>query len=76
MRVVIIGAGIGGLTLAQALRRTGVDVAVHDRDPAAEATGGYRLHLDERACAALQRHLAPEHYQVLSDAEVALGNDG
>lgn len=65
MRVIVIGAGIGGLALAQALRRAGIEVSVHDRDPAAEATGGYRLHLDERACAALQRHLAPAHYQAL-----------
>ncbi|MEV0384927.1 NAD(P)/FAD-dependent oxidoreductase [Nonomuraea sp. NPDC050643] len=65
MRVLIIGAGIGGLTLAQALRRGGIDVAVYDRDPRVEATGGYRLHLDERACSALRRHLTPAHYQAL-----------
>jgi len=40
-------------------------VRVHDRDPAVSATGGYRLHLDERACAALRRHLAPAHFQPL-----------
>jgi len=65
MRVVVIGAGIGGLTLAQALHRAGIDVSVHDRDPEAAATGGYRLHLDARACAALRRHLSPAHYQAL-----------
>lgn len=59
-KTVIIGAGMGGLVLAQALARAGDDVAVHDRDAAAAATGGYRLHLDARACAALRRHLAPE----------------
>ena len=56
----IVGAGMGGLVLAQALARAGDDVSVHDRDAAAAATGGYRLHLDARACAALRRHLAPE----------------
>ncbi|MGC5013765.1 FAD-dependent oxidoreductase [Streptosporangium sp. DT93] len=65
MRVLIIGAGMGGLTLAQALRRNGIDVVVHERDRALEATGGYRLHLDDRACAALRRRLAPDHYQAL-----------
>ncbi len=61
----MIGAGMGGLTLAQALRRNGIDVVVHERDQAVEATGGYRLHLNDPACAALRRHLAPGHYQAL-----------
>lgn len=65
MRVIVIGAGIGGLTLAQALDRGGLEVAVHDRDPHAAATGGYRLQLDQRACTVLGRHLAPAHYQAL-----------
>ncbi len=65
MRVVVIGAGVGGLVLAQALRRVGVAVSVHDRDAAAAATGGYRLHLDEGACATLRQHLDPALYQAL-----------
>ncbi len=65
MRAVVIGAGMGGLVLAQALRRVGVPVSVHDRDAAAAATGGYRLHLDERACATLRRYLDPALYQAL-----------
>ncbi|WP_170991243.1 FAD-dependent oxidoreductase [Herbidospora galbida] len=65
MRVLVIGAGMGGLTLAQALSRHGIEVVVHERDRAVESTGGYRLHLDDRACAALRRHLAPGHYRAL-----------
>ncbi len=65
MRVSVIGAGIGGLTLAQGLHRAGIDVAVHDKDPRIGATGGYRLALDAPACAALRRNLSPEHYQAL-----------
>jgi 2-polyprenyl-6-methoxyphenol hydroxylase-like FAD-dependent oxidoreductase len=65
MRVIVIGAGIGGLTLAHALRNAGIDVAVHDRDPRAEATGGYRLHLDDAACAVLRENLPPAAYQAL-----------
>lgn len=61
----IVGAGMGGLVLAQALARAGDDVSVHDRDAAAAATGGYRLHLDARACAALRRHLAPEVFAAI-----------
>ena len=65
MRVSVIGAGIGGLALAQGLHRAGIDVTVHDRDPHIAATGGYRLALDGPACAVLRRHLGPEHYQAL-----------
>jgi salicylate hydroxylase len=65
VKVVIIGAGIGGLALAQALHRAGDEVRIYDRDADISATGGYRLHLDDRACAALRRHLSPGHYQAL-----------
>jgi len=37
--VVIAGAGIGGLTLATALRRRGLDVVVLERAPALEDVG-------------------------------------
>ena len=65
MRVTVIGAGIGGLALAQALQRADIDVVVHDRDAHVGATGGYRLALDAPACDTLSRHLSPEHYQAL-----------
>lgn len=65
MRVVIVGAGIGGLALAQALHGRGIEVSVHDRDGDISATGGYRLHLDREACAALRRQLPPALHQAL-----------
>lgn len=65
MRVLVVGAGIGGLVLAQALHRVGHAVRVVDRDSSASATGGYRLHLDAIACAALRRALSSAHYQAL-----------
>ncbi|HEX8510727.1 MAG TPA: FAD-dependent monooxygenase, partial [Propionibacteriaceae bacterium] len=58
MRVVVVGAGIGGLVLAQGLVVEGHEVLVLERDADASATGGYRLHLDARACAVLQQVLA------------------
>ena len=65
MRVVIVGAGIGGLVLAQALSRRGVQASVHERDTSVSDTGGYRLHLDQAACAALRRSLPAALYQAL-----------
>ncbi|MET0189998.1 MAG: NAD(P)-binding protein, partial [Pseudonocardia sediminis] len=65
MRVIVIGAGIGGLTLAQGLRREGIDVAVHERDAAPSDTGGYRLHLSAVARAALARRLPPALFQAV-----------
>ncbi|MFE9581529.1 FAD-dependent oxidoreductase [Nocardia sp. NPDC006044] len=65
MRVVIIGAGIGGLVLARALRDEGVRVRVYERDAALADTGGYRLHLAPEACAALRRRVPAALYQAL-----------
>ncbi len=57
MRVGVAGAGIGGLTLAHALRRRGIDCVVLERDPSPEETAGYRLHVTEEAVAALAQVL-------------------
>lgn len=65
MQIIIVGAGLGGLTLAQALIRAGHDVAVLDRDADVDATSGYRITLDDQACAALRRHLTSDTYQAL-----------
>ena len=44
MKVVVIGAGLGGLALAQRLLAAGVDVQVYERDSAVEARfQGYRI---------------------------------
>ena len=59
MRVAIVGAGMGGLVLAQALNRAGDDVTVFERDAEVGATGGYRLHLNEAATGVIDRHLDP-----------------
>lgn len=47
-RVIIVGAGLGGLALAHGLRAQGFDVAVYERDvhPGARPQG-YRIQLDE-----------------------------
>ncbi|MDO5753951.1 MAG: FAD-dependent oxidoreductase [Arthrobacter sp.] len=45
MRVVVVGAGIGGLACAQGLVQRGLDVQVAERDAGLAMTGGYKLHL-------------------------------
>ena len=55
VKVAVAGAGVGGLGLAQGLRKAGLEVTVYERDQALDAGGqGYRLHLDAgpalRAC--------------------------
>jgi 2-polyprenyl-6-methoxyphenol hydroxylase-like FAD-dependent oxidoreductase len=63
MKVAVIGAGIGGLTLAQGLVRAGIDVTVFERDPALDSRGqGYRISL--HATAALEACLPPDLYEL------------
>jgi 2-polyprenyl-6-methoxyphenol hydroxylase-like FAD-dependent oxidoreductase len=61
VRVAVAGAGLGGLCLAQGLRRAGAEVTVYERDDGfARRRQGYRLHADARAGLALQDCLPPE----------------
>ncbi|MEU4743470.1 NAD(P)-binding protein, partial [Actinosynnema sp. NPDC023658] len=60
-RILIAGAGIGGLALAHALRRGGLEVVVYERDPTPSARDqGYRLHIDRNGNAALRACLSAE----------------
>jgi 2-polyprenyl-6-methoxyphenol hydroxylase-like FAD-dependent oxidoreductase len=61
MRVVVIGAGPGGLTLAHGLRRAGIDVAVHERDGESGRPQGVSPHVDERGAEALRACLPAAH---------------
>lgn len=61
MRVVVVGAGLGGLTLAHGLRRAGIDVVVYERDGASGRRQGISLHLDDRGASALRACLPPAH---------------
>ena len=63
MRVAVVGAGLGGLCLAQGLRRHGIEVTVYEHDDALDSRGqGYRLHLD--AGEALHACLPPDLYEL------------
>ena len=57
----MVGAGLGGLTLAHGLRRAGIDVVVYERDGALGRPQGVSLHVDDRGASALRACLPPAH---------------
>ncbi|WP_412516452.1 FAD-dependent monooxygenase [Actinomadura madurae] len=61
MKVIVVGAGLGGLTLAHGLRRAGIDVVVYERDGQRGRPQGISLHMDDRGATALRECLPPEH---------------
>jgi 2-polyprenyl-6-methoxyphenol hydroxylase-like FAD-dependent oxidoreductase len=64
-KVLISGAGLGGLCLAQTLRRHDVDVDVFERDKSPwDRPQGYRLHIDSDGVNALYQSLTPELYKL------------
>ena len=61
LRVIVIGGGIGGLALAQGLRRRGVEVAAYERDRTpTDRLQGYRVHINTAGSRALHACLPPE----------------
>lgn len=60
MHIVIIGAGLGGLCLAQGLRRRGMSFAVYERDAAPDSRPqGFRIKIDQAGQQALEVCLPP-----------------
>lgn len=56
--IAIIGGGPGGLTLAQGLRKNGIETAVFERDPVrADYVQGFRLRVRQRGLDALKANL-------------------
>jgi len=65
MKIIIIGAGIGGLCLAQMLKKTGVNVQVFERDATAfDRLQGYRLHLDADGISAIRESLPEKLFEL------------
>lgn len=66
--IAIIGAGPGGLAVAQGLRKHGIDVAVFERDAVrADYVQGFRLRMHQRGIDALQANLPPALYAAFED---------
>ncbi|MTE13699.1 FAD-dependent oxidoreductase [Nocardia aurantiaca] len=63
LHVIIAGGGIGGLALANGLRRAGVSVSVHERETQrTDRLQGFRIHINPHGSNALAELLAPEMY--------------
>jgi len=76
-QILIIGAGLGGLALAQGLVKAGFQTTVFERDesPTSRAQG-YRISIRTLGMKALAALLTPEHMDRLSVAKVADVGDG
>jgi 2-polyprenyl-6-methoxyphenol hydroxylase-like FAD-dependent oxidoreductase len=65
IKVLIVGAGLGGLCLAQTLHKAHIDVEVFERDASPwDRPQGYRLHLEADALNALREVLPPNLHQL------------
>ena len=63
--VLINGGGIGGLTLAQGLKRAGISAAVYERDRTlTDRLQGYRVHISPTGGLALNECLPPHLFEV------------
>jgi salicylate hydroxylase len=67
LHVVIIGGGIGGLTLAQGLSKSGVSVAVYERDgTSTDRVQGYRVHINPTGSVAIHDCLPPHLFDAFA----------
>ena len=67
LHVLIIGGGIGGLTLAQGLKKSGVSVAVYERDRTrTDRVQGYRVHINPTGSLALHECLPPALFEAFA----------
>lgn len=75
--ILIIGAGLGGLALAQGLSKAGFKVTVFERDQSPSSrVQGYRISMRSLGMAALSELLPPDKMNRLSTAKVADVGDG
>lgn len=75
LRIGIVGAGLGGLCLAQGLARAGIAATLFERDHAADSRWqGYRLRIDGDGQQALRRVLTPRQFELFRQS-CSLGGD-
>lgn len=68
--VAIVGGGIGGLCLAQGLKKAGVPVTVYERDETPTSRSqGYRVHIDPQGSTALHQCLTEHLWQIFDATE-------
>ncbi|WP_168590351.1 NAD(P)/FAD-dependent oxidoreductase [Saccharopolyspora sp. ASAGF58] len=73
-KVIVIGGGIGGLCLAQGLKRAGAEVAVYERDRTkTDRLEGYRIHIDPDGAKALHSCLPTTTWDAFVASTVDLG---
>ncbi|KAH0282324.1 cercosporin toxin biosynthesis protein [Aureobasidium namibiae CBS 147.97] len=66
--VLIIGAGVGGLALAQGLQKSGIPYTVFERDPGSNYRAqGYRLKINGDGANALKAVLTNDDFQYFQD---------
>src|SRR5712671_2139422 len=72
----IVGGGIGGLALAQGLKKAGISVALYERDRTpADRLQGYRVHISPKGSVALHDCLPSDLFGVFA-ATCSVRNEG
>lgn len=68
MHVIIIGGGLGGLSLAQGLKKEGISFSIFERDPSRNyRRQGYRLRINPDGSAALKANLPDNIWKMFQD---------
>jgi 2-polyprenyl-6-methoxyphenol hydroxylase-like FAD-dependent oxidoreductase len=68
MHVIIIGGGLGGLSLAQGLKKEGISFSIFERDPSKNyRRQGYRLRINPDGSAALKANLPENIWKLFQD---------
>jgi len=74
--IVIIGAGLAGLGLAQGLKRHGINFSIYERDPSVDYRAqGYRIKIFPDTIGHLKQILSPELWEEFENscAETVMG---